>query len=91
MEARLSAARDGLRGRIGRWDMHDLGRKVLQLSQDGLRRRAQLDDEGKDETGFLSPLVDAIADGKTPAERLLDMYHGDWEGDLSHVFETHQY
>ena len=91
MEARLSVARDGLRGRIGRWDMHDLGRKVLQLSQDGLRRRARLDDEGKDETGFLSPLVDAIADGKTPAERLLDMYHGDWEGDLSHVFETHQY
>ena len=25
--------------------------------------------------------------GKTPAERLLDKYHGEWNGDISRIYE----
>ena len=87
----MSAARDGLRGRLGNWNLHDLGHKVVALSEDGLRRRARLDEEGEDETGFLAPIVEAIADGKTPADVLLESFHNDWDGNLARIFETHQY
>mgnify|MGYP006245998213 FL=1 len=55
MEARLSASRDGLRGRLGTWDMHALAKKVVSLSEDGLRRRARLDDKGNDCLLYTSP------------------------------------
>ena len=36
---------------------------------------------------MLYPLRDVVASGKTFADRLLDRYHGDWNGDVSHVYE----
>ena len=91
MEARLSASRDGLRGRLGTWDMHALAKKVVSLSEDGLRRRARLDDKGNDETEYLSPIIDVVTRGKTPADQLLELYNGQWQGDVMQVFESHQY
>ena len=90
MEARLSASRDGLRGRLGTWDMHALAKKVVSLSEDGLRRRARLDDKGNDETEYLSPIIDVVTRGKTPADQLLELYNGQWQGDVMQVFESHQ-
>ena len=91
MEARLSASRDGLRGRLGTWDMHALAKKVVSLSEDGLRRRARLDHKGNDETEYLSPIIDVAIRGKTPADQLLELYNGQWQGDVMQVFESHQY
>jgi glutamate--cysteine ligase len=28
-----------------------------------------------------------VASGKTFADRLLDRYHGEWHGDVAHVYE----
>ena len=91
MEARLSASRDGLRGRLGTWDMHALAKKVVSLAEDGLRRRALVDDKGNDETEYLSPIIDVVTRGKTPADQLLELYNGQWQGDVMQVFESHQY
>ena len=91
MKARLSASRDGLRGRLGTWDMHALAKKVVSLSEDGLRRRARLDDKGNDETEYLSPIIDVVTRGKTPADQLLELYNGQWQGDVMQVFGSHQY
>ncbi len=66
--------------------MHDLARTVLQIASDGLTRRARLNSAGDNEGGFLDPLNEIVASGKTPAERLLDLYHGRWQGDVSRVY-----
>ena len=66
--------------------VHDLACKVLEIASHGLTRRARLNSAGDNETGFLDPLNEIVGTGKTPAERLLDLYHGDWQGDLSRVY-----
>ena len=66
--------------------VHDLARKVLEIASHGLTRRARLNSAGDNETGFLDPLNEIVGTGKTPAERLLDLYHGEWQGDLSRVY-----
>ena len=66
--------------------VHDLARTVVALSADGLTRRAKLNSVGDNESGFLDPLNEIIASGKTPAERLLDLYHGEWQGDVSRIY-----
>jgi len=91
MEARVSVARDGLRGQLGGRDVHELAARLVDLASGGLRRRARIDDSGGDETGYLAPLRNAIANGETPAERLLRLYRDDWAGDLTRIFESESY
>jgi glutamate--cysteine ligase len=66
--------------------MHDLAREVIDIAALGLTRRAELNAAGDNEGGFLDPLRDVIASGKTPAEKLLERYHGAWNGDVSHIY-----
>lgn len=65
----------------------DLAREVLAISRAGLNARAQLNSIGDNEAGFLKPLDEIVASGKVPAQTLLDLYHGEWAGDISRVYE----
>ena len=91
MAGRLSVAKDGLRGKLGPYDVYDLAAKTLDLAFSGLRRRGIFDDSGNDETGFLQPLRTVISSKKTPAEIMLDHYHGDWAKNIDQVFTSNQY
>ncbi len=66
--------------------LRDIAAPVLEIAQAGLAARARLDASGNNETGYLNPLHEVIARGKTPAEILLDRYHGEWGGDLNRVY-----
>ena len=80
---RLGLAARGPRGRT----FQQLGKQILDIATAGLAARARLDGAGSDETGFLDPLREIVASGKVPAERLLDLYHGAWGGDLGRVYD----
>ena len=67
--------------------VRDLSKQVLEIAAHGLTERARLNPAGDNESGFLDPLRDVVASGKTFADRLLDRYHGEWQGDVSHVYE----
>ena len=64
----------------------DVARQVVDLAEQGLRARGRLVD-GRDETRFLAYLQEIVADGRSPAARLLDKYHGDWGGDITPIFK----
>ena len=65
----------------------ELAAEVLDIAASGLSRRARFNSSGDNEGGFLDPLRDVVATGQTFADRLLERYHGDWNGDVSHVYE----
>ena len=67
--------------------MRDFASRVLEVAAQGLTNRARLNSAGDNEGGFLDPLRDVVATGMTPADRLLARYHGDWQGDVSHIYE----
>ena len=91
MEARLWVAKDGLRGKLGSHDVAMLAKKTIDIASKGLRNRGIFDDGGDDESGFLQPLRKVIATQKTPAEVMLDLYHGDWAEDIDQVFTSNRY
>ena len=66
--------------------LRDIAPQVLEIARGGLASRARLDASGNNETGYLDPLHEVVARGRTPAEILLDRYHGEWGGDLGHVY-----
>jgi glutamate--cysteine ligase len=67
--------------------MRDFAARVLDIAADGLSRRAKLNSAGDNEGGFLDPLRDVLATGMTPADRLLARFNGEWNGDVSHIYE----
>jgi len=69
----------------------DLGRRVLAIAEAGLNARAGLNASGDNESGFLDPLRDIVASGKTPAEGLLERYSGAWGGDIRHVYQEESF
>jgi glutamate--cysteine ligase len=63
-----------------------LGHRILAIAESGLNARARLNAAGDNESGFLDPLREVLATGLTPAERLLERYHGDWGGDIGRIY-----
>lgn len=80
---RLGLAAKGPRGRT----FQELGRQIVDIAGAGLTARDRRNAIGDTESGFLDPLREILATGKVPAQRLLDRYHGEWQGDVSRVYE----
>jgi glutamate--cysteine ligase len=80
---RIALDAKGPRGRT----LRELGKVVLDIADAGLKARNRVNGIGDTEQGFLDPLHEIISSGKVPAQRLLDSYHGEWNGDLSRVYQ----
>jgi glutamate--cysteine ligase len=65
----------------------DIAGDVLDIAASGLRARAELSDAGDSEAGFLEPLRETVRTGVVPAQRLLNLYHGPWGGDLRRIYD----
>jgi glutamate--cysteine ligase len=81
----------GFHAEIGGRNMVTLAHETLRLASRGLARRQRLDRNGRDETRYLRPLEESIARGRTPAEELLEKYHGAWNGSVEPIFEEYAY
>ncbi len=66
--------------------LKDIAAEVLEIARSGLAARARLNSSGDNETGFLDPLHEIVASGRVPAQRLLDLYNGEWQHDLSRIY-----
>jgi glutamate--cysteine ligase len=69
----------------------DLARESLKIAAAGLRRRARLNDNGADESIYLTPLMEIVESGTTPAERKLELFRGAWNGSVDPVFREFAY
>jgi glutamate--cysteine ligase len=92
-ELRVAASEQGLQAQVNGIKMHDLAREVVNISEAGLAARARPGAGGliPDETHFLNALKESIETGKTPADELLERYHGDWNGDISRIYDDYSY
>ncbi|GFE64827.1 glutamate--cysteine ligase [Litoreibacter roseus] len=90
---RVAASVDGLQAEVNGISMHDLAREVVAIADAGLKARARPGAGGlvPDETHFLNAVKETVETGKTPADELLDHYHGDWDGDLKRIYAEYSY
>ncbi len=65
----------------------DIAREVIAISEQGLRNRARHDCYGEDEVHFLDVLKTILDSGKTPAEDMLDLYHGEWDEKVAPIYD----
>ena len=88
---RRDVTRLGLRAEVGGRILRDVAVDMVAIAKQGLKNRARFSGGMVDERGYLGELEDIADSGVTPAERLLDLYHGDWAGDVSRVYRDFAY
>ena len=90
---RVAASVDALQAEVNGVKMLDLAREAVAISHAGLVARARPGAGGMipDETHFLNALQESVESGKTQADELIEHYHGDWNGDVTRVFEAYSY
>ena len=79
---RVDASVRGLQARSGDVKLLDLARAAVGLSHAGLAAR------GLGEEAFLAPLVQSLVLEEVQADRWLKLYHGEWAGDLGHIYQA---
>jgi glutamate--cysteine ligase len=87
---RTHANRSGLKAEIGERTVQDIARDMVSIAAQGLKNRARIE-AGEDERVYLGELGDIAESGVTPAERLLELYHGEWQGDAGRAYESCAY
>ena len=81
----------GLRTPFRGGTVQDLARQMVALARQGLAARARLNASGNDETIFLAALEEVVETGRSPADILLEHYHGKWGETLDPVFREFAY
>jgi glutamate--cysteine ligase len=69
----------------------DLAAEALKIAAHGLKRRARLNSNGVDESIFIEPLIEIVEANQTPAERKLELFNGEWKGNIDNVFREFAY
>ncbi|MBA3519113.1 MAG: glutamate--cysteine ligase [Rhizobiales bacterium] len=88
---RDSVPRTGLATPFRNATVLDIAKDVVALARDGLKRRAVAGNGSSDETGYLAPLEETLALGRTPAENLLQQYETRWGRSVDPIFMEQVY
>jgi glutamate--cysteine ligase len=71
--------------------VRDLAAEAVKIAAHGLQRRARVNGSGGDESIFLDALVQIVEANQTPAERKLELFNGEWNGNIDPVFREFAY
>ena len=88
---RLKVPAMGLQTPFRNETLRDIGKRVLDIAEEGLRARNRRNIHGQDETVFLDPLRTTIATGRTPAEELVHAWKTRWHGSVNPLFLEYAY
>jgi glutamate--cysteine ligase len=89
-EALRAVARLGLRARVGRESVLELATELVAIAAEGLRRLARGRPEA-DERGFLEPLREQLATGKSPGQIVAERWEGEWGRSVERLIEYARY
>ena len=88
---RRDVTRLGLKAEVAGRSVRDIAVDMVAIAREGLKNRAKFSGGMVDERGYLSELEDIADSGVTPAERMLDLYHGAWQGDVTRIYRDFAY
>lgn len=71
--------------------VQDVAKRVLAIANDGLVRRGRKSRGGEDESVHIQALHAIAESGRTPADDLLESYHGRWNGSVDPVYVEEAY
>jgi glutamate--cysteine ligase len=90
-DLRLQIIKNGLKSSFGNSTVLSLVTSVLNLSNEGLKRRNVFNGNGQDESIFLNPLRKIIETERTPSDELVKKFLEDWDKDLVNMYKEYTF
>ena len=84
---RDAAPKQGFAATIRGRTLGAIAADMVALARGGLKRRANLNGEGEDETVCLAPLEAIVDRGRSSAEAWIERFEGPWRGSVDPAFE----
>ncbi len=84
---RNGVPRDALATPFRDTTVQEIAREALRIARWGLKNRRRINWKSQDETIYIEPLAELVAENKTVADELLERFHGPWRGNIDHIFE----
>ncbi|MEO0612420.1 MAG: glutamate--cysteine ligase [Pseudomonadota bacterium] len=88
---RHDTAKDGLKARVNGTSVQDVALEILQLAEDGLKRRGAAGKVSADETEYLEPLWQIARGGETMGEYTARVWASDLARDPHRLYAACQY
>ena len=88
---RAGAAKTALKTPFRNTTLQDIAQQALAIARSGLKARQRLNAHGENEALFLDDLDEIAKTGISPAERLLERYHGAWNESVEPIFDEAAY
>ena len=88
---RAEVPRHGLGTSFRGAKLAELARRVLAISEAGLKSRNRVGGDGQDEVHYLASLKETLECGLCPAQQKLDSFHGRWGGSVDPLFSEEAY
>ncbi|WP_313633294.1 glutamate--cysteine ligase [Brevundimonas sp. LF-1] len=88
---RRDVTRLGLKAEASGRSVRDVAVDMVNIAKQGLKNRARFSGGMVDERGYITELEDIADSGVTSADRLLELYNGEWAGDISRVYRDCAY
>lgn len=88
---RAGAAKTALKTPFRNTTLQDIAQQALAIARAGLKARKRLNAHGENEALFLDDLDEIAKTGISPAERLLERYHGAWNESVEPIFDEAAY
>ena len=90
-ELRNAVPRVGLKARVRKHSLQDIGREVMAIAHEGLKARAIKTPKGEDERIHLAAARAVVESGRTRAEDMLEAYEKRWSRNIDRVFEDYKF
>jgi glutamate--cysteine ligase len=91
-EASLEAvARRGLAAEVAGLPVLGLARELVELAAQGLRRIGHAGRVDPDESGYLDPVREVLASGRSPGQVVLEHWEGEWRRSFARLIEYARY
>ncbi|WP_416876761.1 glutamate--cysteine ligase [Litorimonas sp.] len=86
-QMRVDVPKQGFQTEIRGKTFQEMAKDILEISRAGLNARAKMNSHGENETVFLQELDRMAMTGQSNADRLIDLFNGAWDGDITRTYK----
>lgn len=86
-QMRVDVPKQGFQTEIRGKTFQEMAKDILEISRAGLNARAKMNSHGENETVFLQELDRMAMTGQSNADRLIDLFNGSWDGDITRTYK----
>ena len=79
---RVAVTKDGLQTKFRDGTVQDIAIEMVKIAKEGLARRK------RNEENFVDGLMEIATSGMTNADRLLEAYENEWNGDIDNIYKS---